>query len=171
MDQKFVKWRKWLEIIYKEEVWEVVTYQRIFREIQAMINRNLNIQKPNLFYRFIGRTYYDYAVIAIRRQIKPQKDSISFVGLLEDIRKSPCVLSRERFVNLYLVDIQDEANCIFDEKFAGICTDHIDPNLVQQDIKELREHGDKLEEFADKRVAHHDKQSPKKLPTFAELDD
>ncbi|MDE0482395.1 MAG: hypothetical protein OXI67_07465 [Candidatus Poribacteria bacterium] len=79
MDQRFAKWKRWLVGDICEEIVELVTNKHIFWEIQDMIKRNPNIQKPNSFYRFIGQTYYDYGVIAVRRQIKCDTQSISFV--------------------------------------------------------------------------------------------
>lgn len=170
MDQRFEKWKRWLVDDICGEIVELVTNKHIFWKIQDMIKRNPNIQKQNSFYRFIGQTYYDYGVIGVRRQIKFDTCSISFVRLLKEIIETPCVLSRKRFVNLYLIDMKDEANKIFDQWFSGRCTDHIDPNMVRQDLDELKKHGGKLEEFADRRVAHHDRRTPKTIPTYSELD-
>ena len=169
MDQKLEKWERWLGAIHKEVI-ELITNQHIFWEIQGMIKRNPNIQKPNSFFRFIGQTYYDYGVIAVRRQIKCDAQSISFVRLLKEIVEIPCLLSRERFLSLYPADIRDEAPQIYDQWFRGEYTDHIDPIMVQKDIDDLRKQGAKLEEFADKRVAHYDKKAPKTIPTYNELD-
>ncbi len=185
MDQKFEKWKRWLADEIHWEIEELVTNKHIFWEIQKMIDDNPNIQEPCSFNWFIGQTYSDYGVIAVRRQIKFNKfnkrnRSISFVRLLKEIIETPCVLSRERFVNMYRIGMknieenraEDIGNRTFDRHFTGGCTNYnyIDPTLVQEDLDELKKHGDKLEEFADKRVAHHDKKAPKTIPTFNELD-
>lgn len=169
MKQKFEKWEKWIETIHSEVV-ELVTNQHSFWKIQGMIKRNPNIQKPNSFNWFIGQTYYDYGVIAVRRQIKCDTQSISFVRLLKEIIETPYLLTRERFISLYRADLKDEANQIYDRWFPGGCTDHIDPTMVQQDLEDLKKQGAKLEEFADRRVAHHDRRTPKTIPTYNELD-
>lgn len=175
---------KWIETIHNEVV-ELVTNQHNFRKIQGMIKQNPNIQKPNSFFRFVGQTYYDYSIIAVRRQIKSNKsdkrnDSISFVRLLKEIIETPCVLSRERFVNMYRIGMkniaeniaEDIGNKTFDLQFTGGCTNYnyIDPTLVQEDLNELKKHDDKLKTFTDKRIAHYDKKAPKTIPTFNELD-
>lgn len=170
MDQRFEKWKRWLVDEIRWEIVELVTNKHIFWEIQGMIKRNPNIQKPNSFFRFIGQTYYDYGVIAVRRQIKCDTQSISFVRLLKEIIETPHLLTRERFVNLYQADMREDANQIFDEQFPGECPDHIDPTMVQQDLEDLKKQGAKLEEFADRRVAHHDRRAPKTIPTYNELD-
>ena len=169
MDQKFEKWQRWIDKIYEEEVVSLVEHQQIFRDIQDIIKANPNIQKPNAFYRFLEDTYGAYIVIGIRRQIKCDKDSISLIRLLTEIKQNPCVMSRNRFVGLYQAGLQSVAMDIFDEHFSGNCTNHIDPAIVQQDLDKLKAHNVKVEEYADKRVAHHDKRKPKVL-TFCELD-
>ncbi len=70
-------------------------------------------------------------------------------------------------------DPADIGNKTFDRHFTGGCTNYnyIDPTLVQEDLDELKKHGDKLEEFADKRVAHYNRKAPKTIPTFNDLDD
>ena len=168
MNQRFEKWERWLETIYYEEVVELFDSKRTFWNLQNIINDNLRIQKPNSFYQFMGYIYFDYTVSAIRRQIKCDKQSISFTRLLEEIKDTPSVLSRNRFVHLYQGNMREFANGLFTEKFAGNCSDHIDPSIVQQDLDELETHS-KIEEFADKRVAHRDKR-PSRIPTFGELD-
>ncbi len=177
MDQKFEKWKEWLDEIY-DQVVDLVTNRRSFSEVWAIVNLNPKLQKPNSFYKLLDDTYAAYGISAVRRQIKPQKGSISFVGLLKEIMETPDVLSRDRFVNLYvagmkniaLTYIKNIANDTFDKEFAAKCMDHIDPNIVQSDLDRLKKYADKLEDFADKRVAHYDKRAPKHIPTFAELD-
>lgn len=167
MDQKLAKWDRWLCIIYKDVV-KLVEHQQIFEKVQEIIRANPEIQKPNEFYRFLEDTYGAFIAISIRRQIKYQKDSILLLRLLTEIMEDPSVLSRKRFVELYRADMQSGAGCIFDEQFSGSCTNHIDPAIVQQDLNELKAHTCKVEKYADKCVAHTDKQVPP-IPTFAEL--
>lgn len=150
--------------------------RHIFWEVQAIIKNNPNLEnyKPNWFNVFFGQTYFDYAVSAIRRQVKHQKDSFSLAGLLEDIIRTPSVLSRKQFVQrfVYLHPADEKlANDLFDEKFAGKCAGHIDPVIVCQDLKKLKVLSKTVEDFADKRVSHRDKREPIDIPTFNALND
>lgn len=167
MDQKFAKWDGWLDTIYKEVV-RLVEHQQIFEEVLEIISANPEIQKPNPFYRFLDDTYGAFGVMGVRRQIKSEEGG-SLAGLLEEIIENPSFLSQKRFVELHRADMQAKANCTFDARFSGSCTNHIDPAIVQQDLDELNTHGDKVEEYADKRIAHRDKKHPV-VPTFGELD-
>ena len=144
MDQKFQKWGKWLETI-RYEVTDLVRSKHIFWKLGDIVKNNPKIQKPNSFYKFAGDTYIAYSVMGVRRQIKYSRQSVSFVRLLEEIRKNPCVLSRENI-------------------------EHFDPNIAQQDWNKLKFLGGKFEEFADKRIAHYDKRLIENVPSFGELD-
>lgn len=172
MNQKFEKWDAWIkDYIYREMV-ELVSFQHIFRKIAKMSNENPIFQQVGSFHWFIKSTYFDYAVMACRRQLKSDRESVSLVRLLEDIIKFPEVMSRKRFVHLYSTDMRTHANQVFSQRFSGACKDHIDPPIVQQDLCELKSHGGKIgkvEDYADKRVAHSDRRSSG-APTFDELD-
>ena len=186
MDQKYRDWKEWLETIRKE-VMDLVHSKYIFWKLGDIVKSNPKIQKPNSFYEFAGKTYFAYALMGIRRQIKPHRDSISFAGLLQEIIEMPCVLSRERFVALYETSARFEADHDF-AQYSRKNAEHIDPNLVQRDWKKLKKLGREVEVFTDKQIAHCDKRLEKKhrkfeddasdnkqppinVPSFGELDD
>ena len=164
MDQKFEKWEKWLETI-RYEVMDLVRSKHIFWKLGNIVKNNPKIQKPNSFYEFSGKTYFAYALMGIRRQIKPHKDSISFAGLLQEIIEMPYVLSRARFVALYETNARFEAYHDF-MQFARKDAEYIDSNLVQRDLDKLKKLGREVEVFADKQIAHCDKRLEKKFRKF-----
>ena len=171
MDQQFKKWDGWLKDYIYPEIVELVSFRHIFRKIEKMANENLLFQQLESFHWFIKSTYFDYAVMACRRQLKSDHDSVSFVKLLEDIIKFPHVMSKERFVDQHSKSMKTYASQIFDRRFSGGYKDHIDPSIIQRDLCELRSHGGKIgkiEDFADKRIAHSDKKNSDS-PTFDEL--
>ena len=96
---KLNKWLKWMETI-QSEIQKLLRDTNMFWEVQDIIRENPRIQKPSAFYSYLGRTYLSHALSGLRRQIKPQKDSISFVGLLEDVAKNPEELSRSYYRSL-----------------------------------------------------------------------
>ena len=164
MEQKFQKWEKHLKSI-RYEVTNLFRSKHIFGKLRDIVKDNPKIQKPNSFYEFAAETYFDSAVMGIRRQIRHQRGSISFVGLLQEIVKIPCVLSRKRFVSLYEKDAQFEANHDF-AQFAQEGAKYIDPNLVQQDLDKLKGLGHEVEIVANKQIAHTDEQLEKKFQKF-----
>lgn len=179
MNQKFKispkveKWLRWMETIEKE-IYGLVVDANMFWEVQDIIRENPRIQKPSAFYRYLGRTYLSHALAGLRRQIKPQKDSISLVGLLEDIAKNPEELSRNYYrslganpdgPNVSQIEMDDFA------PYADASGEHVCPKMVKDDLDTLKSAVEKHEEFADKRIAHWDKVEPEVVPKFGELDD
>jgi len=170
MDNRFNKWNRWLDTIYSE-ITNLSRYRNIFWEVQKIIEDNQKIQKPSSFYEFLGHSYVAYTLMGIRKQVKIHKDSISFARLLKEIIETPEVLSRTRFVNRYKGSaIEHHANKDFDQ-FSGNVISHVDPSVVKKDLENLMKKAKCLEEYADKRIAHLDKKSPKTIPTYKDADD
>ena len=153
------------------EIRSLSVNRNIFWEVQNVIKNNPKIQKPSSFYEFLGSTYVISALMGVRRQIKINKDSISFAKLLKEIFDTPEILSRDRFVALYKGSaVEHLANRHFD-KFAGKVGSHVDPDLIRLNLEELNIKARKCEKFADQRIAHFDKRASKNIPTFKDLDD
>ena len=170
MGDRFVKWNKWLDVIYSE-ITSLSVNREIFWEVQDIVKNNPKVQKPSSFYDFLGKAYVTLVFMGVRRQVKIDKGSISFARLLKEICETPEVLSRTRFVALYKGSTSEQfANRHFD-KFAGKAVSHVDPTLVNLDLGKLKAKAQKCEEYADKRVAHIDKGRMKNIPTFTDIDD
>ena len=194
ISQKLQKWRKWMNVIEKE-IRGLVVDANMFWEVQDIIRSNPRIQKPSAFYRYLGRTYLSHALAGLRRQIKPQKDSISLVGLLDDIAKNPEELSRDYYrsrcaypaapdISQKVTEsskkkveitgashLKDLINMGDFAKFADASGKHVCPKMVEDDLKRLKSTVEIHEEFADKRIAHLDKGEPEVMPAFGELDE
>lgn len=155
---------KYLKSI-RYEVMNLVRNKHIFNKLRDIVKDNPKIQKPNSFYEYAAETYFASAVMGIRRQIKPNCDSISFARLLREIVEMPCVLSRARFISLYTRDAQFEANHDFDQ-FARANAEHIEPDWVKQDLDKLKKLGREVEVVADKQIAHTDEKLEKKFQKF-----
>lgn len=171
MDRIFNKWIKWLDIIYKE-ITSLSVNRHIFWEVQEIIKKNKKIQKPSSFYEFLGSAYASLSVMGIRRQVKIDKQSISFARLLDQIAKTPGTISRQRFLALYGTDpTMIEIGERDFNKFSDRSGRHIDPNIVTADLRLLRTKASRCERFADMRVAHFDKRALKNPPIFNDLDE
>jgi len=171
MNKVFSKWTKWLDIIYKE-ITSLSVNRHIFWEVQEIIKKNKKIQIPSSFYEFLGSGYASLAVMGIRRQVKIDKQSISFARLLEQIINNPDVLSCQRFVALYGADpMMIEMGEKDFKKFSDKTGKHINPSVVSSDLAYLHMKANKCEKYADMRVAHLDKRALKNPPTFNDLDE
>lgn len=186
INPKLKKWLKWMQTI-QSEIQMLLRDTNMFWEVQDIIRENPRIQKPSAFYRYLGRTYLSHALAGLRRQIKSQKGSISFVGLLNDIAKNPAELSFKYYCSIRWSESEDQqlvqlglARCGLDhraviknefEKYADASGEYVCPQMVKDDLNALKSAVEKHEEFADKRIAHWDKGEPEVIPTFGELDD
>ena len=174
MEQRFQKWDGWVEPIY-EEIQGILIHRHVFKEVQEIIKANPKIQKPSSFYQFIGNAYAALGVMAVRRQVKIQKDSISLAGLLSEMIETPELITKERYLGLFTSGVSPFgiAEKEFERIWGGSVREHIDPALVQADLDNLKSKARAVEEFADRKVAHLDKRSingtTSNVPTYGEL--
>ena len=99
-DATFGRWDDMLGKI-KDEVTRLQVNRHIFWEVQEIIKANTRIQKPSSFYEWMGNVYATDAVIGVRKQVDFHKRSISFARLFSEITKSPDILNRTRFLEMY----------------------------------------------------------------------
>ena len=180
MDDRFNKWNKWIDMI-RSEITRLSIDRNIFWEVQDIIKNNPKIQKPSSFYDFLRNTYATSALMGVRRQVKIDKDSISFAKLLVEISDNPEILSRTRYFSHYKgssieeiakrlgITVEKYRSQDFDQ-FAGKTGDHVDPELIKLDLEKLKLKAQKCEKYADQRVAHFDKKAISNIPTFTNLD-
>jgi hypothetical protein len=169
-DERFKKWGEWIMDIYEEEVHQALVIGHIRREVRNIIAANPRIQRPSAFYDSLARVYGDFGVMAVRRQVDVNLQSVSLARLLKEIIGCPYVLSRERFVGLYSPELEDDAHGEFDY-LIGPNAPHIDPTVVQAELDNLREKTRDIKQYTNKRVAHYDKKGPTNIPMFQDIDD
>jgi|SRR6266850_1891284 len=169
MDQKLQKWIRWLKVLH-DEIQQLLIAKNIFWEVQEIIKSNKEIQKPSAFYEYLGNTYVSHSVIGMRRQLKVDPQSISFARLLTEMSVNPEVVSRKYYTAMYAGSVvEDRADRDFD-RFSGPGAPHISKTMVLKDLQDLRNAGQDLEQFADRRVAHRDKRGLKSPPRFKDGD-
>lgn len=169
MDSRLRKWLRWLKVVH-DDIQQLLIKKNIFWEVQDIIKNNSEIHKPSSFYRYLGDTYIAYISIGIRRQVKIDKQSISFARLLTELAQTPTSLSRKYYVGLYKGStVEHHADRDFD-RFCGNDKNCISSDMVVSDLDELILTASVVEDFADKLIAHRDKRQPKVLPRFDQVD-
>jgi AbiU2 len=171
-DSKVEKWERDLETI-KNEVLGLHHNRDVYRTVGQIVDEHGQLP-PSLFFDYAQRTYAVTQSAAIRRQaeVNPAR-VVSLASLLAEISAEPERLTREHFVALY--DDPDPyfeqlGQATFDERFAGEVGDHIDPRIVEADLRELRKTSESVERYVDRYIAHTDREGLKTLPTFGEID-
>ena len=169
MQQKYNKWVRWIDTICAE-VEQLCHLKRVFLEVQGIIHANPSLPDRNTFYEFLNHGYTAIGIMGVRRQIKQQKGSTSLASLLNDIQGNPEIISLEKFKSLY-------GNSTFDRELAESHfngfkepdADHINPDMVNQDLSSLRNSVQGCEKFADRKLAHSDSRKVEPRPTFNDL--
>lgn len=171
MDRKLEKWLRWRESI-EGDIVTLRINREIFLGIRDIIRKNRyeEIKTSRHVYEYIGHTYVAYMAIGIRRQIKVDEKAISLLRLLTEISESPQTLSRKYYVGLCNGTNAEKYSDQWFDKLCGDNKAYISPDMVESDINALREIVSKVEDFADKRIAHHDTREPD-LPRFSDLDE
>jgi hypothetical protein len=171
-DSKVEKWHEDLETI-KNEVLGLHHNRDVYRTVGRIVDEHGDLP-PSLFFNYAQQTYAVTQSAAIRRQaeVNPAR-VVSLASLLAEISAEPERLTRERFVALYEdpdPHFRRLGEATFDERFAGEAGDHIDPKIVEADLRELRAASESVERYVDRNIAHTDRQRLKTLTTFGEID-
>jgi hypothetical protein len=88
--QEFQKWRQWAESIQKDVENALVHPRQVFREFAETIKGNeAHIEKHDgdVFCYFVRKCYVSHVAMAIRRQVKVNRDSVSLMRLLAEIHE------------------------------------------------------------------------------------
>ena len=156
----------------KTEVQNLLVDQHIFYEVQSIIKSNSNIQKPNTFNRWMAKSYATSMSVAVRRLVDGDRQSVSLVRLLQDLKKGPECVSREAYKRrLFNFDTPLEYLDSDYSKILGPEAQYPDPSKIDDEIRKLKVGTESLKKYVDKNVAHTAKLRQKQIPKFQELDD
>jgi len=163
---------EWLAVI-DQSLADLVIDEHIFRELQGVIRANPRFKTvPGTLTQWIARSFVNSAAVGVRRQVKNDKQSVSLRRVLEEIRAYPWLISRESYLK-HFEDSPDYLRERGEEEFAELADkggSHIDPAIVERDIADLTSAAERIERYADRRVAHYDLRGiGGRTPTFGDL--
>lgn len=164
INSKLQKWREWMATI-EPEIRLLLRDARVFWEIRIIIDGHRRTQ--DFHYGYLERSYLDHVIASLRRQLKPHKGRISFVGLLHEIAENPQELSHTSCDSdrSGLNDMPASASC------SGVIGAHICPEMVTEDIGQLISALEACETFVGERLAYLEKHEMKTAPAFKEFKD
>ncbi len=193
---KLEKWLRQMQTI-EIEISRLLGDVEAFRRLRQIVNSNPCIQKPHTFYNYLYDSYLSHVLMGLRRQIKSDRDSVSLVGLLEDIANQPQELSRSYYRSLchqpdppdfHEIELEGQKQLadlgittssqlrqaipIEDDfvRFSDASKTYVCPEMVRRDLHNLKTAVVACEDYADRRIAHRDKRTPQYIQTFEDLE-
>jgi len=172
--EKLEKWKKDLESI-EYDLMRLCASRRDFEKVQDVVLSVKDCKSEDepflssfgAFANLVLRGYVTFIVMGIRRQLKAKDDTISLIGILKDIKQNNQCISKKYLVSLYLLRYQDVSNHNKEllkemaegdwKKLIGDC-EYLLSEVVENDIKKLKDSAKEIEYFADKYLAHHDRE-------------
>ena len=154
MNEQLAKWIRWITLI-KEDVVNLATVRDVRRKFIEIVLNNPEINKDNLFYFYIDKTYYSFVLSSIRRHDKCKFGSASLLNLLKDIIDNPKIYA----LNEYDTEDDIEYNrCgIIDvPQYADETGTYLNIELVKIDLSELQDKINNCCNYVDRRIAHLD---------------
>ena len=169
MDTKLQKWIKWLDII-KIEISEILIGRNIFWQLLESVESD-SVKRGKIIYgHYLCSSFTSHVMMAIRRQIKDNKQSISLVRLLNELIENPEIISSDYFKSLWKDSTsKHKADTYFHDYSLGVYN-HISREVVKADLEHLLKHTNKIEALSDQRLAHRDKKLFQSVPSITELE-
>lgn len=178
MKQKIEKWQREIAHI-RTAVMRLLDHRRWNRVYEEIVRANPRLRPGIPVLDYFRNVYADYAVMAVRRQVRSGKDSVTLAGLLEDLAANPSLITRIWTRQLYEQPLtsghrypQHMAHGLADRTFAQFADstgERLDAALVTADIDRLRAATKKILEHGDRVVAHDDKRGASGGATFDDL--
>lgn len=167
-DQMYESWLEQLELII-QDVYSLHHHRHLYREVRDMaVAANL---PPSAFFDALGLWYASSQAAALRRLVDRRRDTISLVRLLDDLRRNPSVLSRERHVELWGDDrfFKAEGHRNYDRFSMPASPNRLHQAAVADDIAAVDTSVERVQHYVNDHVAHRAAQQTTEIPTFAEL--
>ncbi len=170
---KIKLWQDWIKDIANDLI-DVADNRHVFNEFHAVLERNTELQKGNIFLDYIIANYASAMVSAIFRIADDKKGTASLTRLLREIAVDSRLLNKQWFGEQYEktesaipkeIGYRDYENN-FEE------THHLTQDDIEKDIKAIEQATSKINSFRHKRIAHKDANKSVKINTsFKDLYD
>lgn len=165
------RWLVWLKVL-DDEVSALYFNRAVWRLIGETLDGNPAIPRSPAL-SVLHSTYASAQAVGVRRVAFGDQTSVSFQGLLREVQAQSAQLTREWWLGHYPDDLAAAIAGRRDwaANFAGTTGDHLDPTLVDDDLRRLQENARKVAAYVDKVIAHRawKPRVPVTIPTFEQL--
>jgi hypothetical protein len=180
--QKQEKWETWIGNI-RAQVVHLMDFRRWNMVYEEVVNKNPALDPNNQILYYFRYIYKDYAVLAVRRLVKADKDSITLTGLIEDLIANHTMVTREWTFEMfrrplpggstYDVWMSDHLARLHWKNYCDAGGEHLDLAPLEADLTGLLEATKLLVHISDREIAHNDKRKGDPQftrPTYDSLD-
>jgi len=149
-ESKIQQWQTEINEILKD-VEDLLYSNYQAEELEKIIKSNIFVQRNiGTFWEHYKLNLTYFLVSKIWHQIDEDSDSLSLINLLNDLKYNYSLVTKGWWLaqsNLLTAET-------FEEKFGNIS---LDPNIVDQDIQDLKQATNEIKNMRHKRIAHTDK--------------
>ena len=119
----------------------------------------------------MSSNFANSTVLAVRRQVDNDRKSVSLLRFLAELKEFPSLISREYHRTLYhRPEFPDGQAAVIYDDHVGKGLTELNVDTVQQEIDSLKAAAQRLQHYADRRVAHFDTRGPEgPTPKFDDL--
>ena len=159
----------------ESEVADLLLDEHIFWSVQDIIRSNPSLASARShFFQWMGTSFVASASVAVRRQVDANPKAISLRRVLEELLAYPDLITRAAYLGVASdgsAESTDLNNNAFDE-WADATGNLLDAGRVAADLNNLTDACEKVQHYADRRVAHYDGRGvrPAMMPTFDDLE-
>jgi hypothetical protein len=107
--------------------------------------------------------------VSIRRLVDWNKRTVSFIRLMEDMKRHPEVISRRRFTHPYKSLMKRYGHRDY-EHFAKPGQNILDRSVIDTHRRTIVRSQKKIRHFLNNHIAHSNRYRRRQFPTFAELE-
>jgi hypothetical protein len=180
--QKQEKWETWIDSIRRQVV-HLMDFRRWNAVYEDVVNNNPALNPNNQMLYYFRYVYKDYAVLAVRRLVKRDKDSITLIGLIDDLIENHTMLTRSWTYEMfrrplpggftYDASMSDHLAGLHWKNYCDASGQYLDKGPLEVDLIELEEATQLLVHISDREIAHNDKRKVDPQftrPTYDSLD-
>jgi hypothetical protein len=158
----------------EEDIGErLVVPRQVYRKLVEVANANLDHITKHSGWHFVDFVRHGYAAqvaVGIRRHVKDNKDSVSLMRLLKEVRDNATRFTYQFFLEQFPID---ENYVPWQKPTFGQFSDDgitVSSRILNEDMESLKALAKNVEDSVDKDVAHLDKKPHEGLVTFGDLE-
>jgi hypothetical protein len=158
-------WKRWAEEWLpriKKDLQQTIRDQVVFRDFRTVVADNvdwIDSFEGGFFCHFVARSYLASAALGVRRHVKSNDGAISLMRLLEQIAKCASQITYGHY--LVYFPLEADGAPWQELTFGSLAKDGtprvLSREIIAADMQKLRDLSAKVETFADKNLAHLDR--------------